>query len=102
MIQVRRTLGRPGSQGLTPSLARFAAGAAVMAGPAWLVAAAVPRWLGPPLGPRVGIAAAALVGVAIYVTVQALWRAPEVSWLAGGLSHMRGKADQTAVGTSHG
>jgi peptidoglycan biosynthesis protein MviN/MurJ (putative lipid II flippase) len=102
MIQMRTTLDGSGSQRFASSLARFVAGAAVMAGPAWLVATAVPRWLGPPLGPRVGIAAAALVGVAIYGSIQALWRTPEVGWLAGGLSHMRGKADRTAVGTSHG
>jgi putative peptidoglycan lipid II flippase len=97
--RVSRTLGHPMSRRLIPSLGRFAVGAAVMAGPAWLVATAVPRWLAAPLGPRVGIFAAALVGVAIYGSLQALWRTPEVSWLAGGLSHIRGRASRTAVGT---
>ena len=102
VTRVWRTLGHRGSQRLIPSLGRFAVGAAVMAGPAWLVATVVPHWLTGPLGPRVGIFTAALVGLAIYVGVQALWRTPEVSWLAGGLSHMRGKAGQTAVGGHHG
>lgn len=102
VTRVWRTLGHSGSQRLIPSLGRFAVGAAVMAGPAWLAATAIPRWLAGPLGPRVGILTAALVGLAIYVSVQALWRTPEVSWLAGGLSHMRGKASQTAVGGNHG
>ena len=91
MIRMWRTLGR-GTQRLTPSLARFVAGAAIMAGPAWLTATVVPGWLGRPLGPRVGVVAAALVGAAVYVAVQALWRTPEVGWLAEGLGQMRGKA----------
>jgi hypothetical protein len=37
----------------------------------------------------VGVFAAALVGVAVYGSAQALWRTPEMSWLAGGLRHMR-------------
>lgn len=102
VIRIRGTLGRPGPQRLLPSLARFGAGTVVMAGPAWLVATAVSRWLGPPLGPRVAIVAAALVGAAIYVTTQALLRAPEVAWLAGGLSQLRGKVSPATVGTSHG
>jgi murein biosynthesis integral membrane protein MurJ len=96
MARMWRTLGR-GTQRLRPSLARFAAGAAIMAGPAWLTATVVPDWLGPPFGPRVGVVAAALVGVAVYVAVEALWRTPEVSWLAGGLSEMRGKARHMLV-----
>ena len=99
VTRMRKTLGQRRSQRLAPSLGRFALGAAVMAGPAWLVATAVPRWLGPPLGPRVGVFAAALVGVAIYGSAQALWRTPEASWLAGGLRHMRTTASRTAAGT---
>jgi murein biosynthesis integral membrane protein MurJ len=93
MARLWRTLGR-GTQRLGPSLARFAAGAIIMAGPAWLTATAVPDGLGRPLGPRAGVVVAALVGVTIYVAVEALWRTPEVSWLAGGLNQMRNKAKQ--------
>ena len=96
MAKIRRTLGGRGSiKELAPSLARFAVGAAIMAGPAWVTARAVSGWLGRPLGPRVGIIAAALVGVAVFVAVQALWRTPEVTWLSGGLSQMRRKASRT-------
>jgi len=83
--QVRGTLGARGTQRLLPSLARFGLGAAIMAGPAWLVADAVPHWLGRSLGPRVGIAAAVLVGGAVFLALLALWRTPELGWLAGGL-----------------
>jgi putative peptidoglycan lipid II flippase len=83
---VWRNLSPDGTQRIAPSLARFVAGAAIMAGPAWLVADRVPHWLGGSLGPRVGIAAAVMVGAAVFLALQALWRTPEVGWLAGGLS----------------
>ena len=82
---VWRTLSPRGTQRLAPSLARFVAAAGIMAGPAWLVAEAVPHFLGRSLGPRVGIAAAVLVGGALFLALQALWRTPELGWLAGGL-----------------
>src|SRR5260370_12455635 len=78
---VWRSLSRTGTQRLIPSLARFVAGAAIMAGPAWLVADAVPHWLGGSLGPRVGIAAAVLVGAAVFVALQTLWPAPALGCL---------------------
>jgi putative peptidoglycan lipid II flippase len=84
--QVWRNLSPGGTQRLAPSLARSVAGAAIMAGPAWLVADAVPHWLRGSLGPRVGIAAAVLTGAAVFLALQALWRTPEAGWLAGGLS----------------
>jgi putative peptidoglycan lipid II flippase len=91
MARMRRILGS-GTQRLAPSLARFVVGAVIMAGPAWLTATAVSAWLGRPFGPRVGIVAAALVGAAVFVAVEALWRAPEVGWFAEGLGQMRAKA----------
>jgi putative peptidoglycan lipid II flippase len=81
-----RNLSRRGTQRLAPSVARFAAGAAIMAGPAWLVADTVPSWLGRSFGPRLAIAAAVLVGGAVFLALQALWRSPELRWIAGGLS----------------
>lgn len=81
---------------LAPSLARVVTGAAVMAGPAWLTARAVPDWIGRPLGSSLGILLAAFVGGGIFLALQAMWRTPELSWLAGGLGHVRGKiAGQT-------
>jgi len=102
MTRMWRALGARGTQRLAPSLARFAAGAAIMAGPAWLTATVVPGWLGRPLGPRVGIVAAAAVGTAVYVAVEAWWRTPEVAWLAEGLGQMRGKARGLLTGSVPG
>ncbi len=95
-------LSRAGTQRLIPSLARFVAGAAIMVGPAWLVADAVPRWLGRSLGPRVGIAVAVLVGAAVFLALLTLWRAPELQWLAGGLSQRYGKRPRVVAEVSHG
>src|SRR2546427_6994624 len=80
--QVWRNLSPLGTQRLAPSLARFVAGAAIMAGPAWLVAEAVPHWLGRSLGPRVGIAVAVLTGGAVFLALHALWGAPEIGGVA--------------------
>jgi putative peptidoglycan lipid II flippase len=83
--RVWRNLSPRGTQRLAPSLVRFVAGAAVMAGPAWLVANLVPRWLVGSLGNRLGIIAAVVIGAAVFLALQALWRTPELGWLAAGL-----------------
>jgi putative peptidoglycan lipid II flippase len=86
--RVWRNLSPGGTQRIAPSLARFVAGAAIMAGPAWLVADTVQHWLSPSLAslsPRVSVAAAVLTGAAVFLALQALWRTPELGWLAGGL-----------------
>jgi murein biosynthesis integral membrane protein MurJ len=90
--RMRRHLSRGRARRLTPSLARFVAGAALMAGPAWLSATVIPRWLGPPSGTWAGIVVAALVGAGVYVGVQAFWRTEELDWLTGGFTLLRGKA----------
>ena len=87
--RVWRNLSPHGTQRLAPSLAKFVAGAAIMAAPAWLVADAVPNWLDRSLGPRVATAAAVLIGGAVFLALQALWRSPELGWLASGLSSKR-------------
>ena len=91
-VHVWRGLSRSGSQRLAPSLGKFLVGAVIMAGPAWLTATAIPHWLGSPFGARVGITAAAVVGISIFLAVQAAWRTPELGWLAGGLGYLRGRA----------
>ena len=99
MTRMWWTFDRRGDvQRLTPSVVRFMAGAAIMAGPAWLTATVVSEWLGRPFGPRIGIVAASLVGAAVFVAVEALWRAPEVGWITGGLSQIRGKAGRALAG----
>jgi hypothetical protein len=40
----------------------------------------------------VAIIAAALVGVSVFLAVQALLRSPELGWLADGFGHLRGRA----------
>jgi putative peptidoglycan lipid II flippase len=100
-VRIRRTLGPVGTEQLTPSLARFVVGAVVMSGPAWATATVVTGWLGHPFGPRVGAVAASLVGAAVFLAVQVLLRSPEVSWLADGLSQMRGKARRALAGANH-
>jgi putative peptidoglycan lipid II flippase len=90
-----------GSERLAPSLTKVAIGAAVMAAPAWLTAATVPTWIGPPLGAGTGILAAALVGGAVFIALQALWKTPELTWIAGGLGHVRGKARRAIAGVTH-
>ncbi len=97
-----RDLSGHGTQRLAPSLARFAAGALVMAGPAWLTATAVQGWLGKPFGSRLGVAAGAAVGCAVYVGVQAVLRTPELRLLTAGLRHARGKASHAAAGLGDG
>ena len=87
-----------GSARLTPSLSRVVAGAMVMAGPAWLTATVVPRWVGTPLGTVAGVAAAALVGGAVYLGLQTLWRTSELTALVDGLSLVRSKTRRALAG----
>jgi putative peptidoglycan lipid II flippase len=89
--RVSRNLSGAATHRLLPSMAKFVAAAALMAGPAWVVATSVPPWLGRPLGPRVGVLAAAVVGGAIFLALQAWWRSPELGWLAGGLGQLHGR-----------
>lgn len=80
---------------LTPSLVRSAVGAVAMIGPAWLVATAVPHLVGSPLGSRLGILAAAAVGVMVFVAVQVALRTPELTWLASGVNQLRGRVSRS-------
>lgn len=91
-----------GAERLRPSLVKVVVGALLMTGPARLAATVVEGRLGGSLGSLVAAAAAVLVGAAVFVTVQALWRTPELGWLAGGLSHIRDKAKSTMAEAPHG
>ncbi len=100
--RVWRNLSAVGTQRLLPSVAKFVAASVVMAGPAWIVATTVPPLLGRSLGPRVGIVAAALVGGTLFLALQALWRSPELGWLAGGLGQVRDRKRAVAAELTHG
>jgi putative peptidoglycan lipid II flippase len=96
-VHVARELG-PGHAKLTSSLAKVSAGAVVMVVPAWLTAAAAIAWIRPPLGSRIGILAAALVGALVYLAVQTALRTPELAWLSSGLDHLRQRGRRPLVG----
>lgn len=76
-----RDLTRP----LGASLTKVGAGVALMSGPAWVAARSIPGWLGSPMGSRVGIVVASLVGAGVFVAVQAMLGAQELTWLTDGL-----------------
>jgi putative peptidoglycan lipid II flippase len=101
-VRLWRNLSGVATQRLLPSIARFVAAAALMAGPAWVVATVVPSWIGGSLGPRVGILAAALVGGAVFLGLQAWWRSPELGWLAGGLGQLRHRERRLAAESING
>ncbi|MDQ1465575.1 MAG: putative peptidoglycan lipid flippase [Actinomycetota bacterium] len=96
-VHVARELG-PGHATLRSSLAKVSAGAVVMVVPAWLTAAAAFAWIRPPLGSRIGILAAALVGALVYLAVQTALRTPELAWLSSGLDHLRQRGRRPLVG----
>jgi predicted phage tail protein len=56
-----------------------------MAGPAWVVGSQVPRVLGGRSGGWIAVVGAAVLGAAVFLLLQAWWRAPELTWLASGL-----------------
>ncbi|MFN2518921.1 MAG: murein biosynthesis integral membrane protein MurJ [Jatrophihabitantaceae bacterium] len=94
-----RELG-PGRARLAPSVARTTVGAAAMVGPAWLTTAAALAWLDPPLGPRVGMLGAVLIGVLVFVGLQAILRTPELAWLSSGFGQLRQRAEAMPAGIS--
>jgi putative peptidoglycan lipid II flippase len=73
--------GRGGTERLMPSVFRIAAGAALMSGPTWLTARVVPS-------AEVAVVAAAAVGFTVFVLLAAMWRAPELSSMIGGLARL--------------
>jgi putative peptidoglycan lipid II flippase len=85
--RVRRNLPTTGER-LTPALRRALGGAALMAGPAYLIAAHLPSWLGGRWTDQLGMLAAVLAGLAIFIGVQRLWRSPELAMLLGGFRQL--------------
>ena len=73
--RLRTQLG-PGDERLTPSLRRAGVAAVLMAVPAWVIANGVPRLVAGRPGSLLGVAAAVVIGMAVFVGVQRSWRAP--------------------------
>jgi hypothetical protein len=65
--------------------------------PAWLTAAAAYAWIRPPLSSRVGVLAAALVGIVVYLASQMALRTPELTWLSSGLDQLRHRAGRLSA-----
>ena len=101
-VRTWRNVSRAGAQLLVPSLGKFLAAAIIMAGPAWVVATLITQLVGRPLGPRVAIIAAALVGALVFLGLQSWWRTPELSWLAGGLRQTRGGSQVVVAEATRG
>jgi putative peptidoglycan lipid II flippase len=51
----------------------------------------VPSWIGGRAGWWIALITATLVGAAVLLLLQAWWRAPELTWLTGGLARTRGR-----------
>ena len=83
------------------SLIKVVVGAAIMVVPAWFIAHFIPDLIGGQLGAVIGITAAALVGAAVFVAVQTLWKTPELGWIAGGFGKAGRKARSTIAGVAH-
>lgn len=71
------------------SIVRTLVASAVMAGPAYAVAAGIGGALDGPVGAGIGVLAAAAVGIATFVAVQHRWNSPELTFFAGGLRGLR-------------
>ena len=86
--RLRRGLPRTGER-FAPSLLRSLVASLLMAGPAFLVATYLPGHLDGRWGEQIGLVAAILTGVVIFVGIQWLWRSPELSILLGGFRRLR-------------
>ena len=84
--RLRRELPRRGDR-LSRALLRTAAASVLMAGPAYLLADRLPVLL--PVGGHLTIVVTAAAGAAVFLLVQAWWRAPELALLAAGVRQLR-------------
>jgi putative peptidoglycan lipid II flippase len=82
--RVQRGLPR-GGQAVVPSLLRTGFGTLCMAFPAAVASQELSTRIGGTTGTTLGLIAACVVGAGIFFTVQVLLRAPEVTWVLGGL-----------------
>jgi putative peptidoglycan lipid II flippase len=84
----------PSSERVTPAILRALAASALMAGPAYLAAAAAAGWVQGRLGTVVQLAVAGGVGAGLYLAVQRLWRSPELGSLIGAMRARAGPVVQ--------
>jgi hypothetical protein len=82
----------PGTESLGRPLVRMLLLAVAMAVPARAVARIVDDRIGGSLGGVLGVVAAGVLGAAIYLGGQALWRAPELGWITDSLRQKAGLA----------
>lgn len=75
-------------------LARTVLASLIMIVPAYLTTLALSGLPSTKLAQFVTISTTALVGIAVFLGVQALWRAPELGWLKGAVA--RGRPSQTS------
>jgi hypothetical protein len=74
---------------------------------AWHLTRRVLKGLGPgterltPSLIKIAVGAAVAVGALTFLAVEALWKAPEVAQITGGLSHLGDKARHTFAGVTH-
>ena len=87
-VRSRRELGTLGGE-LAPCVRRVLAGAVLMAPPVWAVVVLLPRWVGGRPGWLIAAATAAAVGAAVFLLLQAWWRAPELAWARSGVLRPR-------------
>jgi putative peptidoglycan lipid II flippase len=78
-----------GSARLAPALRRAFAASAVMAAPAYLIAAGVPAWTSGRVSGLIGILAALAVGSATFLGLQHAWGSPELSAFVGDFKRLR-------------
>jgi putative peptidoglycan lipid II flippase len=76
------------SERLAPPLLRGFVASALMAAPAYFVAAHVPDLIGGELSDVVGMLAAGLVSIVTFVGVQRAFRSPELALIFGGFRHL--------------
>jgi len=91
--RVQRSLP-PSPERVAPALLRALAASALMAGPAYLAAAAAAGWAQGRLGSVLELAVASGVGAGLYLALQRLWRSPELRSLLGAVRARAGPAVQ--------
>jgi len=81
----------PGAESLARPVLRITGVAVLMAAPAWLVGRTITGAVGGGTGGVLGVAAATLVGAAVYGGAQAWLGAPELSWITDSLRAKLGR-----------